>query len=99
MKEPCDAIVASLAWTLRELGESIKKMKKCGSEGTILPKLKTVRQELSQISGPSTFGTNDLERTDGLGLATFMYSMMEMVEKMEELAKHVEQLGQLGGFS
>ncbi|MBA0617636.1 hypothetical protein Godav_027063 [Gossypium davidsonii] len=99
VKEPCEAIVASLAWTLRELGESIKKMKKCGSEDTILPKLKTVRQELSQIPGPSTLGTNNLERTDGLGLATFMYSMVEMVEKMEELAKHVEQLGQRGGFS
>nr|KJB42067.1 hypothetical protein B456_007G136100 [Gossypium raimondii] len=99
VKEPCEAIVASLAWTLRELGESIKKMKKCGSEDTIVPKLKTVRQELSQIPGPSTLGTNNLERTDGLGLATFMYSMVEMVEKMEELAKHVEQLGQRGGFS
>ncbi|GMI73831.1 hypothetical protein like AT1G08440 [Hibiscus trionum] len=97
VKEPCQAVVSSLAWTIRELGESIKKMRKCQSEETIVPKLKSVRIELSVIVNPSTIGT-DLENTDGLGLVSFIYSLMEMVEKMEELAKEVEELGEIGGF-
>ncbi|XWS36287.1 hypothetical protein CRYUN_Cryun20dG0072600 [Craigia yunnanensis] len=96
VKEPCEAIVASLAWTLRELGESITKMIKCCSEETLVPKLKSVRLELSLILTPK-LGTN-LENTDGVGLASFVYSLMEMVETMEELAKQVEELGELGGF-
>ncbi|KAL4362651.1 hypothetical protein GQ457_04G028200 [Hibiscus cannabinus] len=94
-KEPCEAIVAPLARMLRELGESVKKMKRCEHEEKILSKLKTVRQEVSLVANSSTV----LEKTDGLGLASFVCSMMEMVEKMEELAKQMEQLGQLGGFS
>ncbi|XWS76424.1 hypothetical protein CRYUN_Cryun01aG0174900 [Craigia yunnanensis] len=97
VKEPCEAIVSSLAWTLREVGESITKMRKCRSEEMIVPKLKSVRQELSLLLTPSTLGTN-LETTDGLGFASLVYSLMEMIEKMEELAKEVEQLGELGGF-
>ncbi|XWS46806.1 hypothetical protein CRYUN_Cryun14cG0100000 [Craigia yunnanensis] len=97
VKEPCEAIVASLACTLRELGESITNMIKCRSEETIVPKLKSVRLELSLILTTSTLGTN-LENTDGLGFATLVYSLMEMVEKLEELAKEVEELGELGGF-
>ncbi|XVF32596.1 hypothetical protein REPUB_Repub17cG0095900 [Reevesia pubescens] len=97
VKEPCEAIVASLAWTLRELGESIRKMRKCRSEEMVVPELKSVRLELSHILTASTLGTNS-ENTDGLGLASFVYSLMEMVEKMEELAKEVEELGELGGF-
>ncbi|KAE8692089.1 antifungal protein ginkbilobin-2-like [Hibiscus syriacus] len=98
MKEPCEAIVAPLAQMLRQIGDGVKEMKKCEYEDMILSKLKTVRQELSLVANPSTVGISHLEKTDGLGLASFLYSMMEMVEKMEELAKQVEQLGQLGGF-
>ncbi|OMP05032.1 Aluminum-activated malate transporter [Corchorus olitorius] len=97
IKEPCEEIVSSLAWALRELGESIKTMRKCRSEDAIVPKLKSVRLELSLIMTPSILGTN-LEKADGLGLASLVYSLMEMVEKMEELAKEVEELGELGGF-
>ncbi|GMI66532.1 aluminum-activated, malate transporter 12, quick-activating anion channel 1 [Hibiscus trionum] len=98
-KEPCEAIVAQLARMLRELGESVKRMKKCESEDKIVSKLKTVRQEVRLIANLSTVGMNHLEKIDGLGIASFVCSMMEMVEKMEELAKQVEQLGQLCGFS
>ncbi|XP_039008503.1 aluminum-activated malate transporter 14-like, partial [Hibiscus syriacus] len=99
MKEPCEEIVAALALMLRQQGDGVKEMKKCEYEDMILSKLKTVRQELSLLANPSTVGISHLEKTDGLGLASFVCSMMEMVEKMEELAKHVDQLGQLGGFT
>ncbi|KAK8498918.1 hypothetical protein V6N13_045914 [Hibiscus sabdariffa] len=97
IKEPCQAVVALLIWTIRELRESIQKMRKCRSEETIVPKLKSVRIELSAVANSSTVGAN-LENADGLGLVSFIYSLMEMVEKMEELAKEVEELGELGGF-
>ncbi|XP_021281000.1 aluminum-activated malate transporter 8-like [Herrania umbratica] len=97
VKEPCEAMISSLAWTLRELGESIKSMRKCPSEDVVVPKLKSVRLELSLVVTPATLGTN-LENADGLGLASFLYSLMEMVENMDELAKDVEELGELGGF-
>ncbi|KAK8485756.1 hypothetical protein V6N11_037027 [Hibiscus sabdariffa] len=94
IKEPCQAVVALLIWTIRELRESIQKMRKCRSEETIVPKLKSVRIELSAVANSSA----NLENADGLGLVSFIYSLMEMVEKMEELAKEVEELGELGGF-
>ena len=62
-----------------------------------MPQLKLVRLELKLILTPSTF-ENDLENTDGIRLASLVYLLMEMVETMEELAKEVEELGELGGF-
>ncbi|XP_039008737.1 aluminum-activated malate transporter 8-like [Hibiscus syriacus] len=92
IKESCEKVVASFAWTLRELGESIKKMRKCQFEELIVPKLKSIRVELSFIVNPFAVEIS-LEKCDGLGLASFLYSLMEIVEKMEELAKEVEELG------
>ncbi|KAK8283250.1 hypothetical protein V6Z12_D08G081700 [Gossypium hirsutum] len=82
VKEACEGIIASLAWTIKELGESIKEM---------------IRIEVSAIVNPFALGTY-LENSDGLGIASFVHSLMKMVEKLEELAKEVEELGQLGGF-
>lgn len=75
----------------------MRKMTKCRTEETIVPKLKSIRVEQSLILTLSALGTN-LENGDGLGIASLVYSLMEMVEKMEELAKEVEELGELGGF-
>lgn len=97
IKEPCEAIGSSLAWTLRELGESMKKMKKCRSENVIEPKLKSMRLELSLAKTNSAFG--QLENADGLRTASFIFSLMEMMDKVEDLAKDMEELGELAGFS
>ncbi|TYI68342.1 hypothetical protein E1A91_D08G082300v1 [Gossypium mustelinum] len=97
VKEACEGIIASLAWTIKELGESIKEMSKCRYEEMIVPKMKSVRIEVSAIVNPFALGTY-LENSDGLGIASFVHSLMKMVEKLEELAKEVEELGQLGGF-
>ncbi|MBA0708835.1 hypothetical protein Golax_023924 [Gossypium laxum] len=97
VKEACEGIVASLAWTIKELGESIKEMSKCRYEEMIVPKMKSVRIEVSAVVNPFALGTY-LENSDGLGIASFVHLLMKMVEKLEELAKEVEELGQLGGF-
>ncbi|KAH1108147.1 hypothetical protein J1N35_011915 [Gossypium stocksii] len=97
VKEACEGIIASLVWTIKELGESIKEMRKCRYEEMIVPKIKSIRIEISAIVNPFALGTY-LENSDGLGFASFVHSLMKMVEKLEELAKEVEELGQLGGF-
>ncbi|KAK7857109.1 aluminum-activated malate transporter 13 [Quercus suber] len=95
-KEPCEAVVSLLASTLRELGESILKMRVCDAE-KIVPKLKSKRLELSLVISPSKLAT--IENGEGYTIATFIFLLMEMVKKVEELAKEVEELGEPAGFS
>ena len=98
IKEQCESVGCSLAWSLRELGDSIKKMRKCKQAELIAPKLKAMRVELSSVVSPNS-GLGQLENVDALGVASSVFLLMEMVEKVEVLAKEVEQLGQLACFS
>uniref|UniRef100_A0A0A0KEB5 Uncharacterized protein n=2 Tax=Cucumis sativus TaxID=3659 RepID=A0A0A0KEB5_CUCSA len=96
IKEPCETAGSSIIWTLKELGEGIKKMKRSQIEGVIVPKLKLVRQELSLIVTPSKLGP--IENSDGLAMASFLFLIMEILEKVEELAKEVEELEEAARF-
>ncbi|GLU03512.1 hypothetical protein SLE2022_207060 [Rubroshorea leprosula] len=96
IKEPCEAIGSSLAWTLRALGESLKKMRKCQSENVIAPRLKSMRLQLSLVRTSSALG--QVENAEGLAIASFIFLLMEMVNKVEDLAKEMEELGELAGF-
>lgn len=97
IKEPCEGVGRSLAWILRELGESLKKTRRCHSEILLLPKLETMREELSQMMSSSRLG--QFENADGFAVASFLFSFMEIIDKVEELAKEVEQLGKLAHFA
>jgi hypothetical protein len=94
-KEPCEAVGLLLAPTLRELGESVLKMRRCHAEASILPKLKSMRVVLNSVMSPSKLGSIE---NGGFAVATFVFMLMEMVEKVEELAKEVEELGKLADF-
>ncbi|KAE9463968.1 hypothetical protein C3L33_04096, partial [Rhododendron williamsianum] len=47
--EPCKTVGLHLAWTLGELGESIKKMERCPPKALVASKLKSMKLELSLI--------------------------------------------------
>ena len=71
-------------------------MRVCHAE-KIVPKLESKRQELSLVICPLKLAT--IENGEGYTTATFMFLLMEMVKKVEELAKEVEELGEPAGFS
>ncbi|CAN1271094.1 Aluminum-activated malate transporter 13 [Linum perenne] len=98
IREPCEAAASSLVWTLGEMGESIRRMRKCDIETSIVPELKSARLELSRVvTTPFKRGSGGSD-AEALGMASFVFGLTEMVEVLEELAKQVEELGQTAGF-
>lgn len=92
--EACEAIGSKVAWALRELGDSMKQMRKCEAEATtIAAKLKAARAELSLV-----ISTPKIATLENGHLASFVYLLMEVVDKVEELVKEVEELGHIAGF-
>jgi hypothetical protein len=71
------------------------KMRRCHTEASMVPKLKAMRVQLNSVMSPSKLGPIE---NGGLAVATFVFILMEMVEKVEGLAKEVEELGELADF-
>ncbi|KAK7378345.1 hypothetical protein VNO80_03784 [Phaseolus coccineus] len=94
--ETCKALESKVACILRELGDSIKKMMKCDAKGCVSEQLKAAREDLSFII--STSKMVQLEDAQVLAIATFVFLLMELIGKVEELAKQVEELGDIAGF-
>ncbi|CAK9151058.1 unnamed protein product [Ilex paraguariensis] len=97
IKEPCELAGLLIAWTLRELEESIFTMKRCRAEALIVPKLQPLKLELSRV--PSPFKLGATENGEGLPIASFVLQLMETMEKVEVLSKKVEELGELADFA
>lgn len=98
--ESCEAIGSRVVWALRELGDSMKQMRKCQSEPHISSKLKAARAELSMVISTSKIEATieNKNNTDALAIASFVFLLKEVVDKVEELTKEVEQLGDIAGF-
>ncbi|KAK2996657.1 hypothetical protein RJ639_026225 [Escallonia herrerae] len=96
IKEPCEIAGLFLAWILRELGQSIEEMKKCRAKVLIVPLLHTMKAELSGVTSRSLLEGS--ENGVGLAMAGFLFLLTETVEKVEVLAKEVEELGEIAGF-
>lgn len=92
--EPCEAIGSGIVWSLRELGKSMKQMSKC--EADISEKLKTMRGEINLVISTSKMAA--IDNMDALAVASFVFLLKKVVEKVEELTKEVEQLGDLAAF-
>ncbi|MFS7930784.1 putative aluminum-activated malate transporter [Helianthus anomalus] len=95
IKETCKNVGLSLGLTMRELGESILKMRR-GQEKVIkIPELHSFKVELTVLSTSELQATENVE---ALAIANILFLLMEMVDKVKVLAKEVEELGEIAGF-
>lgn len=81
-----------------ELGDSIRHMKRCRAKNLIT---QCMRQELSLLVNLHNNNNNNNNSTDNesnLGLASFIFQILEMVDKVELLATKVEELGEIAHF-
>ncbi|KAK7393543.1 hypothetical protein VNO78_22101 [Psophocarpus tetragonolobus] len=90
--ESCEAIGSRIVWTLRELGDSMKQMRKCEAE----PHISAVRSELSLLISTSKLA--EIENIDALSTASLVFLLKKVVDKVEELTKELEQVGDIAGF-
>lgn len=94
--ESCAAIGSRIVWTLQELGDSMKQMRKCEAEPHISAKLKAARAELSLVISNSKIAA--IENIDALAVASFVFLLKKVVDKVEDLIKEVEKVGDNAGF-
>ncbi|KAI3783089.1 hypothetical protein L2E82_13151 [Cichorium intybus] len=95
IKEICKNVGLSLGVTMRELGESIMKMRRVNEKLLILPELQSVKLELTILSSS---GLQEFENVEALAISNFLFILMEIVDKVKVLAKEVEELGKVAGF-
>ncbi|KAL7584656.1 hypothetical protein Lser_V15G41688 [Lactuca serriola] len=95
IKEPCKNVGLLLGLTMRELGENIMNKKRSNLEVFIMPELQSIKLDLILLS---TSKLGAIENVEDLAIANFLFLVMEMVDKVELLAKEVEALGKVAGF-
>lgn len=81
---------------MRELGKSITNMNRCQAKVITVPNLQSIKLELTTLTTLSKLkGIADFE---SLAIANFLFLLVEIVDKVEVLAKEVEALGEVAGF-
>ncbi|KAI3742724.1 hypothetical protein L1987_60418 [Smallanthus sonchifolius] len=96
IEEPCKSVGLSLGLTMRELGKSIMNMERCQAKVITVPELESIKQELTLLSTSSEL--KGIANVESLSIANFLFLLMEIVDKVEVLAKEVEALGEVAGF-
>lgn len=99
--ESCEAIGSRVVWALRELEDSMKQMRKCQREPHISSKLKSARQDISLMISTSKIAAalqSSDDDNDALATVSFAFLLREVVDKVEELTKVVDELGDIAGF-
>ncbi|KAJ0742611.1 putative DNA helicase [Helianthus annuus] len=86
IKDPCKNVGLSLGLMLGELGESVMKTERNKAKILIGPELQTMKLTLMQVSN------SELQEIENLAIANFLFLLMEIVDKVEELAKEVAAL-------
>ncbi|XP_073049776.1 aluminum-activated malate transporter 12-like [Primulina eburnea] len=98
MKEPCEILMISIVFILKELGESTKKMDRCQAKNLLSPNLQSLKLQFTP-QYPSSKIDGTLTSDENLAIASFNFLLMQIVERVEILAKKVEELGELADFS
>lgn len=99
--ESCEPIGSQIVWALRELEDSMKQMRKCQTELHISSKLKSARQDISLMISTSKIAAalqSSDDDNDALATVSFAFLLREVVDKVEELTKVVDELGDIAGF-
>ncbi|KAI3449621.1 hypothetical protein Pfo_006286 [Paulownia fortunei] len=96
LKEPCENFMLSIQWILKELGEGIEKMELCQTKALTNPKLQSMKLQLTPRF--SSCKMEVVETDENLAITTFNFLLLEIVEKVEILAKKVEELGEAANF-
>ncbi|GER24814.1 aluminum-activated [Striga asiatica] len=97
LKEPCETFMLTTQWILKELRESIEKMELCKTKVLINPKLQSAKLQLSPAFSTCN-KAQVFENDENLAITTVNFLLVEIVEKVEILAKKVEELGEAANF-
>ncbi|KAG9457959.1 hypothetical protein H6P81_002467 [Aristolochia fimbriata] len=101
IKEACEGLGTLLSFTLTELGDSVFNMRKYQTQESVGMKLHSTRQLLSLALSNSPVALKVENGNDAIGgglLVTFVISLMDIADKVEALAKEIEDLGNAARF-
>ncbi|XP_068662872.1 aluminum-activated malate transporter 12-like [Aristolochia californica] len=100
IKEPCEALGTILSFILTELGDCIFKTRKYQAQELVASKLHSTRLILSLALSDSKIMKveNGNDAISGGLLVSFVISLMNIANKVEALAKEVEELGVVASF-
>ncbi|KAL2331427.1 hypothetical protein Fmac_019008 [Flemingia macrophylla] len=76
----------------------MKQMRKCDATGSILAELEAVRADIKTVV-ICTLKNVEVEDEQVVAIASFVFLLMEVVGKVEELGKEVVELGAVAGFT
>ncbi|CAN6481988.1 unnamed protein product [Victoria cruziana] len=104
-KYPCKELVSEISGTLGELSESIDKTKKCRSHELINGQLKAAAIAIDAAIADYKWATlrnegdsKSILEVDMLPVSCLAFVLLEIGEKVQELVKEVEELGDLASF-
>ncbi|KAL8143139.1 hypothetical protein V2J09_016171 [Rumex salicifolius] len=95
IKERCATAGGSVAWSLREMGDSIMSMKRSHPQARLNPKLESARTDLSDAMSRIKIG----EQQQGFQIGSLVLLVMYMVDKVQFLTKAVDELNQVAHFT
>ncbi|KAL5995917.1 hypothetical protein ACLOJK_025990 [Asimina triloba] len=104
IKEPCEAMGALISSALKEFGEHISDMKKFQRRDHIVESLKAACLQVHVTMSTLKFRMavqgirSNYSISEELAMATFVFMLMEMGDKVEKLVKEVEELGEIAQF-
>ncbi|KAF3791680.1 Aluminum-activated malate transporter 13 [Nymphaea thermarum] len=104
-KYSCKELVSEISGTLGELAESIEKKKKCRSHELINGQLSAaamaINADIAEYKWTMLKNEGDnrsILEIDMLPISCLAFVLLEIGEKVQELAKEVEELGDLASF-